>query len=616
VCSFTMLLKATFDMQVNFKKIKLIIGLLICNLSLLTSVLSQVPNKDSFSIVYHYIDSIDYLAFPKIKSTFANKDAALEYILGLPKELANNGFLSASIDSFEINDSVAHVMIFFGKQYQQSKLNLNLLEKNAQEEIAGSLLKINNKTTSLHDLEGIKNKLLAYYEKKGYPFASVFYDSIRLEKQTLTSNIKIDKGTLYTIDSIRTYGNLNVSKSFIKHYLRFSNEYNYTPTILSDVDKRLSDLDFLSIVQPSDLTMLSNSSILNLYLQPKKSSQFNFLIGFQPSSRDANKTQLTGDINLNLKNYFAMGERVLFKWQQFEVNSPRLNIGYSQPFIFNTDLGFDFLFDLFKMDSNFIQIDTKLAFQHYISANNIGKLFFQFRKSNLLEGAIDTALIKQIKALPVNADMSSNSIGLSYQFNNTNYILNPKKGNDFVLSASLGNKKIKINNQITSISSKDFDYSSLYDSVKRSSYEMRLQLKATHFFPIRKSTTIKAGLQTGYYESPSVFRNDLFQIGGIANMRGFDEGSIYANKYAIFTSELRVLNGINSFFAFFSDVGFVQKKYQKIITNNSYIGFGIGINYETKIGMLSINYSLGKRNDVDLNLNQGSKIHVGYINYF
>lgn len=112
VCSFTMLLKATFDMQVNFKKIKLIIGLLICNFSMLTSVLSQDSNKDSFSIVYYNIDSIGNLAFPNIKSSFANKDAAFEYILGLPKELANIGFLSASIDSFQINDSVARVMIF------------------------------------------------------------------------------------------------------------------------------------------------------------------------------------------------------------------------------------------------------------------------------------------------------------------------------------------------------------------------------------------------------------------------------------------------------------------------------------------------------------------------
>ncbi len=585
---------------------------------MLTSVFSQVSNKDSFSIVYHIIDkdSTEHIAFPNIKSSFANKEAAFEYILGLPKELANNGFLSASLDSFQINDSVARVMIFIGKQYQQSKLNLNLLEKNAQEEIAGSLFKFNNKITSLHDLEWTKNKLLAFYENKGYPFASVFYDSIRLENQTFISNIIAEKGKAYSIDSIRTYGNINVSNSFIKHYLRISNQYNYTPTILSEIDKRLSELDFLSIVQPSDLTMLSNSSILNLYLQPKRSSQFNFLIGFQPSSRDANKLQLTGDVNLNLKNYFANGERVLFKWQQFEVNSPRLNISYSQPFIFNSDIGFDFLFDLFKKDSNFIQIDTKLALQHYLSANNIGKLFFQFRKSNLLEGAVDTALVKQIKALPVNADISSNSIGLSYQFNNTNYFLNPRKGNEFLFSASLGNKKIKISNQVTSISSKDFDYSSLYDSIKLSSYEIRWQLKAAHFFSIRKSSTIKAGVQAGYYESPSVFRNDLFQIGGSAIMRGFDEASIYANKYAIFTSELRVLNGVNSFFALFSDIGLVQKKYQKIIVNNSYFGIGIGINYETKIGMLSINYSIGKRNDLDLNLNQASKIHIGYINYF
>ncbi len=71
-------------------------------------------------------------------------------------------------------------------------------------------------------------------------------------------------------------------------------------------------------------------------------------------------------------------------------------------------------------------------------------------------------------------------------------------------------------------------------------------------------------MNAGWYSSPNVFRNELFEIGGYKLLRGFNEESIYANSYEIGTLEYRLLTGINSYLFTFADIGFAKTRYQDI----------------------------------------------------
>src|SRR4030095_13638636 len=126
-------------------------------------------------------------------------------------------------------------------------------------------------------------------------------------------------------------------------------------------------------------------------------------------------------------------------------------------------------------------------------------------------------------------------------------------------------------------------------------YQLRFRFSGSHYFPLSKSSTLKTNLNAGYYISPEVFRNELFLIGGYKLLRGFNEESIYATRYTVFSLEYRYLIGLNSFLFAFSDVGFVKNKYQQVNMNNQFIGTGLGILFETKAGLLNISYAVGKR---------------------
>ncbi|RYD73728.1 MAG: hypothetical protein EOP53_19565, partial [Sphingobacteriales bacterium] len=251
-----------------------------------------------------------------------------------------------------------------------------------------------------------------------------------------------------------------------------------------------------------------------------------------------------------------------------------------------------------------------------LSANQNGKLFLQWQNNSLLAGAVDTNAIKFNKTLPPNIDLSSVNTGFNYELAKTNYRFNPRSGNEINLTAAVGIKTIRQNGDIVGIKDPNFNYASLYDSIKPKSYQLRFKLSAAHFFPLQKRAALKAGIQGGYYTSPNVFRNELFQIGGYKLLRGFNEESIYASQYAVATAEYRYLVDLNSYLFVFTDLGFVKNKYQSVNADNQFVGAGLGMMFETKAGLLNISYAVGKRNDVKFNIRESSKLHFGYINYF
>ncbi|MBL0054720.1 MAG: BamA/TamA family outer membrane protein [Chitinophagaceae bacterium] len=552
----------------------------------------------------------------KWRTDFSNRSECLDYIKALPAQLSGKGYPTASVDSVFEKENSADIILYTGKKYKWVSLRPVGLDKKATEASGFSEKSFIGKPLNMLQLQQVQERLLVHYENNGYPFASVFLDSIKLDDDKMDALLLVKKGPLYHLDSIQLFGKARISKKFLQHYLNLPRGGLFNKDNLEQVDKKILDLPYLQALQPSELVMLGTGSILKLFLAPKRSSQFNFLIGVLPNSGQSGKLQVTADVNLDLKNALGSGETIFLKWQQLQTKSPRLNLGYQQPYIFNSSFGIDFGFDLFKKDSSFLQVNAQLGVQYLLSAYQSGKVFFQWQNSFLLGGAVDTQLVIATKKLPPNIDVSSSSLGLDYDWVKTDYRLNPRKGNEIRLILSAGIKNIKRNSDITNIKDPGFNYASLYDSLRSRSYQFRVRLSAAHFFPVGKQATVKTAFSGGLFSSQNIFRNELFQIGGYKLMRGFSEESIYATQFAVATAEYRYRLALNSYLFGFVDGGLVKNKYQAVKQSNQFIGAGLGLVFETRFGLLNISYAAGKRDDVKFSFREGSKIHFGYVNYF
>lgn len=581
-------------------------------------ILSNVTAQNKYRLFYQFTDTTDVSVAIGLKSEFDDKNLCSQYIFELPGLLQKKGYIAASVDSVQMDSAAATVVLYLGEPWRWAMLTTSSVP---QELLNAAGYRDKNFTKQPLNYEAVQQlqvKILDKLENTGYPFANVYLDSFALQKEGITAVLKVEKGPEYKVDSIRVYGDVKINNRFLQRYLEIPQGSIYQKQKLLNISSRLLQLPYLFEEQKWNMTYLGTGSIVNLYLKERKSSQINGLVGFLPTTDEAgrNKLLVTGDFNLNLKNGFGLGEALSIVFQQIQVQSPRLQLGYQQPFLFGSPIGADFSFDGLKKDSSFLNINLQLGIQYAFGGNRSAKIFYQQFISNLL--TVDTNTVRNSKRLPDQIDQTTSNIGLEYEWYNTDYRFNPRKGFDVKLTGSAGIRKIRANNNITSL--KDplnpaFNYQALYDSVGTRAYTFRLKASVARYFKTGKQTTFKTAVHAGLVQSPRIFRNELYQVGGFRLLRGFDEESIFASAYAVLTTEYRILIGLNSYLYAFADGGLVRNNSQFANTSNKLLGAGFGLAFETKAGIFNIAFAAGKRNDLPFNLRQ-SKIHFGYVNFF
>jgi outer membrane protein assembly factor BamA len=578
---------------------------------------AQTITEHSFRLLIQ-TDNKDTLFNPQklnIKTQFSSASTCSTYIKSIPSMLHTKGYAEASVDDMSFDSTSATIQLHLGYLYNHLKINADSNHVYLLKQLGLDMQE--NKEMNWNAFEALREQILTHYENNGHPFASAYLKDIQIDNKIISATLSINEGPSYKIDSIRIIGNANISNYFIQKYLGIPNKSLYCQQTLNQVDQKIKMLPFVEQQIGSDIQLLGTGSVLNLYLKKRKTSQFDCLIGLLPANSQSNKTQLTGDIKLNLKNSFGRGETILLNWQQLQIQSPRLNIGYEQPYIFHSSFGIALGFDLFKKDSSFLQTNASIGVQYLFASNQSGKLFFQQQHSTVLESGIDTFIIKATKQLPSNADIQSTNIGIEYFFNNTNDAFNPRRGNEIKITGSIGLKKLTPNSAITKLKDPTgFDYNTLYDSIKAKTYQFRIKASAGHYFKLGKFQTIKTSLNAGLFQNENLFRNELFQIGGFRLLRGFDEESIYATAYGVLSAEWRFLIASRSYLYAFTDGGVAQNKYLKTNESSNYTSAGMGISMETKSGLLNIAFALGKKNEIPFDFKRAAKIHIGFINYF
>jgi len=593
----------------------LLFGLLFIS-TLLNSSLAQDKYELSIRVVDKDSATLNTIG---LQNSFDSRAACTDYLNKLPSFLQSKGYVTASLDSLTYDSLSAHAVLFLGEAYHWTEINVGRVNPSLLTAVGWRQKNFPGKPMDFGQLQAWQEKIIDYLENNGHPFAKVYLDSLQiLDDNRISAVLRVDEGPLYKIDSVRIFGNVKVSNNFFQHYLDISNGSIYNKQKLEQVSKKMLELPYVEEEKPLDISMLPTGSVLNLYLKQKRSSQVNFLFGFLPNSDQLSNKKLliTGEGNLLLKNSLGAGETIGLSYQKLQVRSQRLNLMYQHPYLFNSPVGLDFAFDMYRRDSIYVNVNLRLGANYVISSTKSAKIYFQHFQS--IANGINTNYVVEYHRLPPEADVNSLGLGIDYFINTTDYVRNPRKGDVFFISTVVGTKKVKKNDQILELEDPNdpsFDFETLYDTVKLNAYQFRITTTAAKFFPLGKQSTLKTEINAGIFQSANIFRNELFQIGGFKLLRGFDEGSQYLSQYAIGTFEYHYLISLNSYFYTFLDGGWGRDNSQNVDINHTYLGTGLGMAFETKVGVFNLAWAVGKRDDIPFNLRQ-SKIHFGFVNYF
>jgi outer membrane protein assembly factor BamA len=516
-------------------------------------------------------------------------------------QLKSKAYLTSTVDSIVVDSNFYHAYIHLGMTYKWAKLTNGNIDEEILSKLGFRDKLYNNRPFNRKQIEVFYNKIITHYENHGYPFASVRLDSVKIDNNRLTAKLFLEKNQLYRLDSVIIYGNATISDQYIKNYIKINDGDIYNESLIRSVKTRIKELPFVTEEQPWKILFVNEKAKLILNLKKKQASRFNGILGLL-SDDETGKLRLTGDVKLNLINSFRKGEQIDFNWRAIQENTQDLKLKIVYPFLFNYPFGLDYDFKLYKKDTTYIDVENKIGIRYILRGNNYFKVFFHNKSSTLLS----QKGFANLTALPSYADVSSQQYGITIFNNKLDYILNPRRGYSINITGSLGNKQIKKNAQIDE---------QLYENLKLKTTLYNTNIQLAYYIPIKKRSVIKIGSQNGYIFNDNLFDNELLRIGGLYTLRGFDEEAIIASLYSIATIEYRFILEQNSYlYLFFDGAYYESDKIEEFVADRPY-GFGAGMSFETKAGIFSINYAVGKQFDNPI-LFRSAKIHFGFINYF
>ena len=516
--------------------------------------------------------------------------------------LIEQGYLTASVDSTAADSSLLKAWVNIGNRYAWGKLSLGNLK---DWPIASGLLNeksLLKRPLSPLEIKQLFDRIVSYGENHGYPFIGVGLDSVRIENEYLFAELKVQYHQLVKIDSIKIIGSVKIDPKFIYGQIDIQPGGLYNESKLRQISGKIKTVSFLKEKRAARVVFKEKYTQLILELEKKKSSQFDGIIGFLPDP-STGKLNFTGNVQLKLQNVFlGKGEELALQWKSLKGQSQDLLIQPNYPFIWGSRFGVSDEFKLFKQDTTYITINNSLNINYYLTGTSFVQMNYLVKTSNL----ISTAGLENVTSLPDNADLTAEFYGLGLHLEDLDYKFNPRKGYLIQLKGSVGTKDIHINTAINPVA---------YAGIGLHSLEYLGEANSSFFVPIVGKNVMKFQVQGAFISGPQLLENEVYRIGGISSLRGFDDLSLHATAYAIGTIEYRYLLEQNSFIHFFFDqASYTDKSLGKAVIDTPF-GFGTGISFETKTGIFSLDYALGKQfgNAIDPKM---GKIHFGLVSVF
>ncbi|MFA9370394.1 MAG: hypothetical protein ACERIH_01655 [Labilibaculum antarcticum] len=577
---------------------KLLLTLLIM-LSLLTFGFCQ----EAF-FVLKIVERIENVGLYEIgsngKEKFATKELAFVRLKNKISKLKQNGYLEASVDSISFACDTIIAEIHRGERYEWTEIKFTGINNLDLPAFGLRSLK-KRKFTNFSDLENLQTKVLNCLGDNGYPFAQLEISGISISENKVRGEWEIKPHNLIRWDSIVLKGTSKIKPKFLQRYLGIHPNEKYQESSIDLISDKIHNLAFAKEIKASEIEFSSGKARVYAYLEKETANQFDGIIGFQ-TNKNTKKLELTGEVKLTLENTFSAGESIRFNWQKYEESSQNLSLGVVYPYLFSSSLGIDFGFNIQKKDSAYLSTTIDMGIRFSQSGKNFSKLFFKRNSSALLT----TNHLASASVLPDNADVESYLYGFAYHFENLDYSFNPKRGWNLNFSVAAGTHKTKKNINIPD---------ELYNDINLSGNLLDAQWMLEYNIPIRDKISFRVRNRGGIKDSKNLFQNDLFKLGGLNSLRGFNEDSFRASKYSVITTELRFVPQQNSSFYLFWDGAYYSNNYLTDKIEDYPWGIGFGLNFATKSGIFTLNYAIGKQQNTNLDFQQ-AKIHFGFVSRF
>lgn len=445
------------------------------------------------------------------------------------------------------------------------------------------------------DVFSFLDKQVQFWSQIGFPFASFQVINVYNRESELFADIRIEKGPYIIYDEVFLINESSTSKKQIEKTLDIERGEAYNEKSFELISRIIDRLPYLSINEDPDIAFEEGKAIIYLDLEEKNSDSFEGILGLLPGQSN-DKFLITGYIDLELNNLFSSGKSFTFEWNRFAAQSQSLSINYKHPFLLDTKLLFDVRFSLFKQDTSFLNQDLQIAVGSYLAGNWFFQTGYEKSTANLVSTNLES--IKANNIVDYNRDIYT----LSLMLNEFNSAIGFKEDLKLQSNISFGRKRINRNPNI------DFEF---YDTITTKTNILNIETKVKYQKILGKRLAVFHEIESGLLYNDQLLNNEMFRIGGLKSLRGFNENFYYASHYALSRMELRQYFESESYFMLLYD----QLFYQNNLQEDYPFGLGLGFSLSSNNSLFNFAMAVGKSKDIPIDISN-AKIHFGYTSRF
>ncbi len=539
--------------------------LIFCNISLL----AQMP---TYKLICESISDEKYLSTVLEKNVGTEKLNCAQALQILQKE----GYWLAQCEE---RDSI----LILSPKAQMQLGEIEIEETSFLEEL--DLKGVNRKVPlSQANLEFNLSDILKNFDDLGYPFAYIEFRDYELKDNRLNATMLVNPGPEISLDSLVILGYNKIAKGLIKYEIGYRKGMPYSDQRLQKIEKNILSLPYLNAKRAPAVAFFKKNSILYLYLEKANNNQVTGIVGLNTDSEG--RSTLNGDFQLALQNTFNRGEDIGIRWRRPDESAEDFKLNFGYPFLFNSPIGLSTQLSIFRQDSSFVNRKFKGQASYWLAHSSYFLAALEFTSSSAL------------------SNTESSSFGNLNDFNATRF----KLGIDL---STLNNRLVASSGYRLLALALSADRQSDGATVRQYGWE----IEAENYWNFSGNWVYFAGLLSGALFSDELFDNELFRLGGIKTLRGFNELSLFSSAYGIVQNEMRYMLGKRDYLSLFSDLAYTEKKEGAAINANWHLGLGTGINFQTKAGIFSLFLAVGKSNRDNFDF-RNTKVHLSYINTF
>lgn len=452
-----------------------------------------------------------------------------------------------------------------------------------------------------NEVEEYINDALTKLENDGHPFAVFTISSVYFYYDSTDENnyadlyLQLNTGIKSKIDKIKVKGNESTRDYVVIRELRIEPGEQYSQDKIEELPKRLNRLRFFEPVTTPQFYMDSDENgVLLITVKERQTNNFDGIIGYIPPSNENESGFITGLVNVSLRNLFGTGRSAAFRWRKIDRNSQELELKYLEPWLFSFPLNLNVDFFQRQQDTIYVQ-RTITGGLEYLATEIVSASVFVTSEST----------IPTLSAEPVFTVYNSSSLttGVNLTIDTSDDPFAPTSGIFFSNSYKFSKKNIN--------GPPEFITPETETEINLQRFEARLAL----FYELFSRQVVAVNINGRELRGPFFEESDLYRLGGTNSLRGYREDQFLGNRIYWSNLEYRFFLSRRTFAFLFFDTGYFLRnadEERNIIEQEEFkIGYGLGINLETAIGVLGVSFALAQGDSFSEGL-----IHFGIINEF